>query len=135
MNQGIEHSIILIDDECVMCNKLVRFIATADSDDRFRITGLNSRPGKILLNKFQLEKPGPERLILIEQQFVYEASEAVCRILIQLKNYSRLGKFLRFIPAKFRDQFYYLIARNRYRLFGKSKLCSLDEKLVKKMLR
>ncbi len=134
MIQDTKHSIILIDDECVMCNKLIRLIASADSKDLFRIAGLDSKYGLELIRKFQIEKPGAERLILIEQQSVYEASDAICRILIQLNNYSRLGKTLRFLPKKFRDKIYYLIARNRYKLFGKSKQCSIDEHLVKKML-
>jgi len=57
MIQDTKHSIILIDDECVMCNKLIRLIASADSKDLFRIAGLDSKYGLELIRKFQIKKP------------------------------------------------------------------------------
>jgi len=135
MSQGTLHSIILIDDECVMCNRLIRLVAAADSKDLFRITGLDSIQGLALLENYHIDNPGKDRLILLEQNAIYEASEAICRILNQLKYYSWLGTCLRVLPVKFRDSVYYTIARNRYKIFGKAKKCSTDEKFTKKILR
>ena len=134
MSQGTSQSIILMDDECVMCNRLIRLVAAADSKDLFRITGLESLHGMALLENYHIDKPAKDRLILLEQNSVYEASEAICRILSQLKYYSWLGRCIQILPVKFRDSIYYTIARNRYKIFGKVKKCSIDEKILKKML-
>ncbi len=129
------HSIILIDDECVLCNRLIRLIADADHQDQFRITGLQTEYGKYLLKRFQKSVTEPETLILIEANEVYEASDAVLRIAGSLRKYRWIGKCISAVPFSVRDRFYYFIAKRRYILFGKSRYCSLDPKQLKKNIR
>jgi predicted DCC family thiol-disulfide oxidoreductase YuxK len=134
MNTADTHSIIIIDDECVLCNKLTHWIAEADHEDKYRITGLKTMYGLQLLQRAGRKNLGPESIILIEGEKVYEASEAVLRISAGLKKYRWLGIF-RYIPLKFRDILYYFVAKRRYRLFGKSNRCSMNPKLLKKIIR
>ncbi len=87
MKIDLTHSIILIDDECVICNRLTQLIAKADKKDKFRIAGLNSKAGKYLLNYYERGTVNKETIILIEQGKIFEASEAVWKIAIGIEGY------------------------------------------------
>ena len=135
MSLSEKHSIILLDDECVLCNKLIRKVALWDVKDKFRITGLKTVKGQELLQPFNKENSDPNSLILIEDAQLYEASEAVLRILLGLNRFIWLSSILKFMPHSMRNRIYYFIAKNRYRFFGKSNQCSLDENLKSKITR
>ena len=128
------HSIILIDDECVMCNRLIRLVASKDHNDKFRICGLNSEVGKGILKEYDLENSSPESLILIEQNKIYFASDAVLKIAGDLNTYTWISKLIQIFPLSIRNRLYFLVAKNRYRLFGKATKCSIDPVLIKKII-
>ncbi len=124
-----------MDDECVLCNRLVRWIAHADHQDKFRITGLKGKTGMSLLKQYGKENTNSDSLVLIEQDKLFEASEAAWRIVIALDRFYWLGVLIRNLPLRLRDSLYYFVARRRYSLFGKSQTCSLDNSIVKKIIR
>ena len=128
-------SIILIDDECAMCTKLIRWIAKADTKDRFLIAGLESKFGKSIIRSKHIQEARPDSLILIEAGKVYYASDAVLKISEGVKSYQRLGKIYRFLPSSLRNWIYFFISKRRYILFGKAKQCSMDPALLKKVIR
>ncbi len=134
MKIDLTHSIILIDDECVLCNRLTRLIARADIKDKFRIAGLNSKAGQYLINYFERGKVKEETIILIEQGKIFEASEAIWKIAIEIEGYKLLGRLIKSTPLKLRDKIYFLIARNRFRIFGKSVSCSMEDSIRKKII-
>ncbi len=125
------HSVILIDDDCMLCNRLARSIAGSDKQDKFRIAGLNSQAGISLLNKHGLTGTDPDSIILIEGGKVYEASRAISRIANDLKKYKWLAFLLRLLPVSFADKVYYFVARRRYRFFGHARHCSLNDKKIR----
>lgn len=64
-------------------------------------------------------------IIYYDNGEVYYRSEAILRIFSHLKGvYAASGIFL-MLPAWLRDAAYNLIAKNRYRLFGKKETCRL----------
>jgi len=67
----------------------------------------------------------PETLLLLDDGQIYERSSAVLRIVSHLRFPWNLLGVLRIIPRPIRDAIYGLIARNRYRWFGKQDTCLL----------
>lgn len=128
------HSIIVIDSDCLICNRFVEWLAPRDRDDNFRISGLETTTTKSLLLEYGINHTEIGAILLFEAGQVYEASEAVWRIMKKLNGYKYLGSFIRFFPKGFRNRLYYFIARRRYFLFGKANKCSLDEIYVKKII-
>jgi len=114
----------------MLCSHLARRIAGSDTKDKFRITGLKSPLGISLMKSHGITGTDPDRIILLEDGKLFEASQAVYRIAKSLKKYKWLTVLLRILPVAFADKVYYFVARRRYRYFGHARYCNLDEKKI-----
>ena len=117
--------IILFDGVCNFCNFWVNFIIDRDKKDLFRFAALQSEKGQGLLERFQMDSNSLDTFILIEDKKVYTKSTAALKISRKLKGIWRSFYFLIFIPKPIRDFIYTLIAKNRYKFFGKRSTCRI----------
>jgi predicted DCC family thiol-disulfide oxidoreductase YuxK len=130
--QGEHKAVILFDGVCNLCNTWVQRVIRNDAHDYFRFASLQSDIGKSLLRQYQIELSSePESVILIESDKFYKYSTAVLRIAGKLSLPYRLLYPLLIIPAFLRDAVYRLIARNRYRWWGRQESCMLPTGKVK----
>ena len=119
-----DFSIILFDGVCNLCNGSVNFIIDHDKKNRFKFTSLQSDKGQELLKKHNLNQ-ALESIILIENKMAYQKSDAALHISKKLSfPFSSLYIFI-IVPQFIRDKIYNLIARNRYKWFGKSESCRI----------
>jgi predicted DCC family thiol-disulfide oxidoreductase YuxK len=132
MNEQEDKVILLFDGVCNLCNSTVNFILPRDKRDRFRFATLQSESGKYMLSKYSLDPARMDTVVLIEQGTPYFRSEAGLRILKNLGGMWLLAYALVIIPIFIRDPIYNLIARNRYRWFGKKQSCRVPEESWKK---
>jgi predicted DCC family thiol-disulfide oxidoreductase YuxK len=116
-------AIILFDGVCNLCNGAVRFIIERDPRARFAFAPLQSAAARAVLEKHGAPTPLPDSMVLIEGGRVYVRSAAVLRIARGLRFPWRLACALAAVPRPLRDWAYRLIARSRYRWFGKSESC------------
>mgnify|MGYP000949308309 CR=1 FL=1 len=116
------NSIIIFDDECVLCNRSVAFIIRNDPQEKFRFTHAKSETTSQLLGHQPQISP-TESLILYENDVVYHASDAALRIARQLRQPWPVFYIFIIIPGFLRNFLYRLIARNRYSVFGKCASC------------
>ncbi len=119
------HLIILFDGLCNFCNFWVNFLLDRDKKDKFRFTPLQSEKGEELLKKFNLSTKDFDTFVLIDGNKYYIRSTAS---LIVAKNLGGLWKVLYsliIIPGPIRDFIYNLVAKNRYKLFGKKESCRI----------
>lgn len=79
--------------------------------------------GEALYYKFGIDPADPETLIVVSGDRALRDSTAVLAIWSGLGYPWRALTILRVVPALLRDPLYRLIARNRYRLFGKRQTC------------
>ncbi|MDB5049452.1 MAG: putative thiol-disulfide oxidoreductase YuxK, family [Fibrobacteres bacterium] len=115
--------ILLFDGVCNLCNGSVRFILKRDRKQAFRFAPLQSAAGQALLERLGLPRDGFRSVVLVEGDRHYQRSAAALRILRALGwPYKALYVFI-LIPRPLRDFGYDLIARNRYRVFGRSETC------------
>ena len=119
-------SIILFDDECILCNKFARWIIKNDKQRRFRFLALQSSFANTLLDKYGFDKNNFDSVVLIDEDKLYTESDAALRIVKYLDGAKKYLYILRILPKSFRDFFYKIIARNRYKWFGKTDICSVD---------
>ena len=119
--------IILFDGVCVLCSRWYRFVTARDTAHRFRFVAVQWAEGRSLAEKFGIDPDNPETFILIADDKAYVRSDAALRILAALPRWRWTAVF-RVIPATLRDGFYNVIARNRYRWFGRLDVCMLPEK-------
>ncbi len=116
--------IILFDGVCNLCNSSVQFVIRRDKRDRFRFAALQSKVGESLVKERRIDTTKVDSIILIEPQVAYYVkSEAALRIARSLSGlWPVFGIFL-WLPSGLRDLVYDLVARNRYRIFGKRDAC------------
>lgn len=123
-------SIILFDGVCNFCNRTVRVIIKHDKEDKFHFAQLQSAIAKELLLKQGLDQNELNSVILIEGDQVYTKSDAVIRIALQLSGWPTIFSYSKWVPKSIRNFFYDLIAKYRYRLFGKQDNCIIPDKKV-----
>src|SRR5688500_7660858 len=90
--------LILFDGVCTLCNVAVQFIIKRDSKSKFRFASLQSEFGKSQLVKFKLDPDSLHTIVLIEEDQVFERSDAVLRIAKQLDGAWKFFSGLRIIP-------------------------------------
>jgi predicted DCC family thiol-disulfide oxidoreductase YuxK len=123
--------IILFDGFCNFCNRTVNIILKYDQDGHFQFAASQSNAGINLLDQFNLNQKASASVILIDNEKVYTKTDAVIQIAICLKDWPRLFMWLKLIPKPIRDFAYDLIAKNRYRLFGKRQACSIPDESIR----
>lgn len=115
--------IIVFDAECILCSANAQFVLKNDHRRRFRLASMQGDVGAGLYRRFGIDPADPETLIVVDGDKALRNSDAVLSI------YGRLGwpwkalGVLRLVPRFLRDPVYLLIARNRYRIFGRREAC------------
>lgn len=117
--------IVLFDAECVLCSANAQLILTHDKAERFTLAAMQDPIGAALFRQHGLDPADPTSILVIEQSRVRKDSDAVIAIYEGLGFPWRMMSVLRLVPAGLRDPVYRLVARNRYRIFGKRSSCWL----------
>jgi predicted DCC family thiol-disulfide oxidoreductase YuxK len=117
-------NIVLFDGICNLCNASVRFISRHDKDSKIQFASLQSEKAKELLKNAAFNNENLNSIVFIADQKIFLKSDAAIEIAKLLKGFPHYLKYFQFIPRPIRDILYDLIAKNRYRLLGKS--CSLE---------
>lgn len=116
--------IILFDGVCNLCNSSVQFIIKRDTAGYFKFASLQSESGQTLLKKCGLNN-NLNSFVLIENNKVYLKSSAALRVCSKLGTGWRILSIFRFLPPFIRDFLYDIVAKNRYKWFGKEESCML----------
>ena len=120
-----ESKIILFDGVCNFCNFWVNFIIKRDKKNVFKFAALQSEAGLALLKKFKLSTTDFDTFILIDGENYFTKSTAALKIAKKLKGSVKLFYPFIVLPKFLRDFFYGLIAKNRYKFFGKRDVCRI----------
>jgi predicted DCC family thiol-disulfide oxidoreductase YuxK len=123
--------VILFDGVCNLCNTAVQFVIERDPTAIFRFAALQSDFGQAILAKNAVNTEGGDTMILVENGQVYDRSTAALRVAKRLSGGIQLLSIFLIVPKPIRDFFYKIIARNRYRWFGKQETCWLPTKELK----
>ncbi|WCL50154.1 thiol-disulfide oxidoreductase DCC family protein [Leptospira sp. GIMC2001] len=135
--------IVIFDSDCNLCNFFVNFCIERDPDFNLHFAPirspliqdilLNIEPRKNLtgidIEKLRALNPStdPTTILFYEDGFLYSKSHAVFRIANHLNGIIRILKFFRWIPDFITNTIYYLVAKYRYRLFGRSSTCRIPQ--------
>jgi len=120
-----EKQIILFDGVCNFCNFWVNFVLKRDKKDLFRFTALQSEKAKELTSKFKFDTSKLDTFILIAENKIYTKSTAALIICKELNGLIKILSPLIILPKFFRDFIYDLIAKNRYKIFGRRESCRI----------
>jgi predicted DCC family thiol-disulfide oxidoreductase YuxK len=121
-----DDDVILFDGICVFCSHWVRFVAARDVETRFRFTTIQSPYGARLARTFGIDPADPDTNAVIHGGKAHLQSDAALTVLSTLPGW-RWARALFLVPKPLRDAVYRLIARNRYRIFGKYEACMVPD--------
>ncbi|MBR0844635.1 thiol-disulfide oxidoreductase DCC family protein [Bradyrhizobium liaoningense] len=126
MSKWPDDDVILYDGVCIFCSRWVRFVANRDVAGRFRFTPIQSDYGTRLARTFGINPDDPDTNAVVHDGEVLMKSDAALTVLSQLPGWSWV-RLLFAVPKPLRDPVYSLIARNRYRIFGKYDACFVPD--------
>ena len=118
-------AIILFDGDCNLCSASVNYIIDHDPAGRFRFASLQSESGKALCTEHGIDASALSSMVLIESGRAYLRSTAVLRVYRHLRGPLRLLWPFIVVPRPIRDAVYNLVAKRRYKWFGKRDACRL----------
>lgn len=115
--------IIVFDGVCHFCNGWVQFLLRHDRSARLYFAPMQGECGRQLLLEQGMDASDPSTFLLLRDGKIHTQSDAALRILADLGWPWRAAAMLRILPTTLRDAGYRILARNRYRWFGKRDAC------------
>jgi len=120
---GRYDNLVLFDGVCNLCTHSVRFILAHEAEPLFRFAPVQSAAGIRLLRELGQDPHDVETFVVIADGKAYLRSDAAIRIAPHLRGAWRWLGAVKIVPRPIRDWVYDLVARNRYRWFGRTDEC------------
>jgi predicted DCC family thiol-disulfide oxidoreductase YuxK len=123
--------LLLYDGVCGLCNRFVQFILRHDRDARFKFASLQSPLATRILSRHAANPSDLDTVYVVlnhelPDERLLSRSDAVIFVLKQLGTpWAAAASLMELLPRFLRDFYYNLIARHRYRIFGRSGVCTL----------
>ena len=118
-------NVVVFDGVCNLCAHSVAFILAHERDNAIQFAAAQSTAGRELLSEFGLDPANLSTFVFIEGGVAHVRSDAGLEVARHLRVPWRLLRVLRILPRPFRDSIYDLVAKHRYRWFGKRESCSV----------
>lgn len=137
--------ILLYDGVCRLCNGFVQFVLRHDNDAVFRFASLQSPLAARILARHAADASDLDTVCVVlnpnsedpdstvsGHELLLTRSDAVLFVLRTFGGFWRASAAaIRWIPRVFRDGVYRLVARHRYRIFGRHETCPLPDAQVR----
>ena len=121
-----DDDVILFDGVCVFCSRWVRFIVARDNAARFRFTPIQSAYGTRLAQALGIDADDPDTNAVVHGGVAYFKSDGALTVLSCLPGWSWV-RVLFAVPRPLRNSVYNVVAKNRYRIFGKYDACIVPD--------
>jgi predicted DCC family thiol-disulfide oxidoreductase YuxK len=121
-----DDDVILFDGVCVFCSRWVRFVVARDKVARFRFTPIQSAYGMRLAQALGIDANDPDTNAVIHGGAAYFKSDGALTVLSCLPGWGWV-RVLFAVPRPLRDAVYNVVAKNRYRIFGKYDACIVPD--------
>lgn len=115
--------IFLFDSVCILCDNAVQYVLTHELNSDMLFISIQSPRGRELALAHGIDPDNPETFIFFENGLAHYKSDGVIALSQHLRGAVRLLRFGAYIPKFLRDWSYEKIARNRYKIFGKTEQC------------
>jgi predicted DCC family thiol-disulfide oxidoreductase YuxK len=117
--------VIVFDGICHVCSGWIRFLGRHRIDPPFQLLPMQSAAGKALLVQCGIDPEDPATFLVLDRGRQLTESDAEIHVIAALGGFWRMAELARVVPRRWRDAAYRLLARNRYRWFGRRGTCYL----------
>lgn len=119
--------LVLFDGLCNLCNSSVQFIIKHDTKNHFVFATLQGKTGQQLIKQLNLDTKNVDSILLYSNTGkVYIKSTAALKIAQHLQFPINLWTLCFLVPTVIRHWVYDVVARNRYKWFGKRDACMIS---------
>ena len=120
--------LVLYDGVCGLCNRLLQFLLGRDHRRVFRFAALQSHAGRSMVERSDGNAVELSSFYVIADYQTANArpltrSSAALFVAAELGWPWKAARLLRFVPRVIRDAAYDVVARSRYRVFGRLDQC------------
>ena len=126
--------IILYDGVCGLCHRLVRWLMAHDHEGRLHYAPLQGETAARLRAIHPAIPADLDSVVYVEEGRVYLRSKAFLHVARHLGRPWRWAHHARWLPAVLADPLYRLVARTRYRIFGKLDACEVPSGSIRERL-
>src|SRR5262245_34038473 len=126
--------IAFMDGECTLCSTSACLIARLDRRNEFRICPVQSQLGKAVLTHYGLDPNDPDSWLYVVDGGAWTSIEAMIRVGRRLGGPGRIASVFSVIPRPLQDWIYRRIARNRYRILGRRRMCAIPDPALRSRL-
>ena len=127
--------IAVMDGACTLCSFGAKLVHRFDRIGDIRICQIQTEMGQKLLRDNGLDAFDPESWLFIEGENVFRDFDALIRIGERSGGWARVLMMFRLIPSPLRKRLYRVVAKNRYKVFGRREMCTIpDRKLQERMI-
>lgn len=116
-------SIIFFDGECNLCNGFVQFVLIHEQEPNFKFSSLQSEFAQSFFKQHHFESVSIDSVVVYHNKQFYWKSKAAFVVITGLKSPYKWLRLFKFIPAFLADFIYNIIAKHRYKIWGKTNLC------------
>ncbi len=131
-NHPIDKPIIFFDGVCNLCNSSIQFVIKRDVRENFVFSSLQSRNAQKYLPNDLSSEENLKSIVLKAGDKTFVKSSAVLTIARELPGLWPLLYVFILIPRFIRDWVYDIIAKNRYKWFGKKDQCMIPSPELKR---
>ncbi len=121
--------IVVYDGLCHLCSGHARMVLRWDKGRAIRLVALHSDEGRALYRRFGMDPEDPDSMVVLKDDRLVRDRDAVLAVWKALGAPWSWSRPLSAVPRAVRDPLYRLVARNRYRLFGKRETCWLPDRV------
>jgi predicted DCC family thiol-disulfide oxidoreductase YuxK len=127
----IPENLVLFDGVCNLCSALVQFVIRHDRVAKFRFAAIQSEIGKEIFQSHGLDAADLQTFVFIADGRMFVRSDAAIEVASRFGGAWRFFTVFRLVPRVARDWIYSVIARNRYRWFGRKEVCMVPTVEIK----
>jgi len=117
--------VVLYDGDCGLCSKSVRWLIDHDPGHTLRYAPLQGETAAQLRTEHPSIPQTIDTVVFVDHGRVYLRTKALFRVTRYLTSPWRWAWHLRWIPAFLLDLGYRVVAKARYRIWGKNDACDL----------
>ena len=118
--------IVFFDGVCNLCQGSVRYLIKHDKKGVLKFASLQGNYAKDFVNETEIQSM--QSIMFFDGKMLYKKSTAVLKLSRLLGGWHQLLLLGYILPRFFRDWLYNIVAKNRYRWFGKKDQCMLPSK-------
>ena len=126
--------VAFMDGECALCAKGARIICKLDRRREFRICPTQSGLGTAVLGHYGLDPADPESWLYLADGQAHTSLDAMIRIGRRLGGAGHIMRVFSIFPRFLQDWIYRRIARNRYRILGRTQMCAIPDPELRRRL-